>query len=42
VKTSKANVLRSSFAQSTPGIRFFFGSFLTAAWGATLAPSSPA
>jgi D-aminopeptidase len=42
VKTSNANVLRSSFAQSTRGVRCFFGSFLTAAWGATLAPSSPA
>ncbi|MCY1077288.1 hypothetical protein [Archangium lansingense] len=42
VKTSNANVLRSSFAWSTRGIRFFFGSLLTAASGAALAPSSPA
>jgi hypothetical protein len=42
VKTSNANVLRSSFAQSSRGIRSFFGSLLTTASGATLAPSSPA
>ncbi len=42
VKTSNANVLRSSFAQSTRGIRSFFGSLLSAASSATLAPSSPA
>ncbi|WPB72623.1 hypothetical protein KYC5002_26580 [Archangium violaceum] len=40
--TSNANVLRSSFAQSTRCIRSFFDSFLTAASGSTLAPSSPA
>ncbi|WP_257461563.1 hypothetical protein [Archangium lipolyticum] len=42
MKTSHANVLRSSFAWSTRAIRSFFVSFLTAASGATLAPSSPA
>jgi hypothetical protein len=42
VKTSNTNVLRSNRAQSTRGVLSFFGSLLTAAWGVTLAPSSPA
>ncbi len=34
--------LRSCCAQSTRGVLSFFGSLLTSAWAATLAPSSPA
>ncbi len=40
--TSTAKVLRSSPAQSTPALRSFLVSCLAAAWGATLAFSSPA
>ncbi|WP_157758338.1 hypothetical protein [Cystobacter fuscus] len=42
MKTSKTNVRRSSPAQSSRGMRSFFGSLLTPAWVATFAPSSPA
>ncbi|WNG30198.1 hypothetical protein F0U62_43940 [Cystobacter fuscus] len=42
VKTSKPNFLLCSCAQSTRGVLFFFGSLLSAASSATLAPSSPA
>ncbi len=40
--TSTAKVLRSSPAQSTRAVRSFLVSCLAAAWGATLASSSPA
>ena len=40
--TSSAKVLRSSPAQSTRALRSFLVSCLAAAWGATLASSSPA
>ncbi|WP_395845298.1 hypothetical protein [Cystobacter fuscus] len=42
VKTSHANVLLGNSAWSARGFLSFFGSLLTPAWDASLAPSSPA